>query len=136
MTSKSVKDVLVVDDDDAVRSSLRDLFQGEGYDVITARHGREAFELLAEFGAPRVILLDLMMPVMDGWQFLTRQREDPVLRHVPVVILTARSRPPLRNVTGAASVAGKPIDSDALLEIIRQYCPSHASEHSNGKDIV
>jgi CheY-like chemotaxis protein len=80
--------VLVVDDDDDIRENLVELLAGEGYEVTAAGDGRAA---LAEAGRsrPDVILLDLMMPVMSGWQFREAQLGDPALAGVPVVVLSA-----------------------------------------------
>lgn len=81
--------VLVVDDDRDVRESLRDLIEDEGYEVVAVRHGGEAQEWLLRNQPPAVILLDLMMPNMNGWQFLTwlRERQD-ALADVAVVLLS------------------------------------------------
>src|SRR2546428_350964 len=71
--------VLVVDDDLAVRESMRSVLEGEGYAVTAAENGLEALQHLRNGLRPEVILLDLLMPVMDGWQFLRELRQDPEL---------------------------------------------------------
>jgi CheY-like chemotaxis protein len=81
--------VLIVEDDDDIRETLQQVLEQEGYVVDTAAHGREALEHLHNGHRPDVILLDLMMPVMDGWQFREAQQHDPQLATIPVVILTA-----------------------------------------------
>src|SRR5688500_17713436 len=82
--------VLVVEDDEGIREALCDLLATEGFDVTSAVHGADALEKLRGNGEkPNVILLDLMMPVMDGWAFRAEQRRDPALAAIPVVVITA-----------------------------------------------
>jgi CheY-like chemotaxis protein len=81
--------ILVVDDDIDLRESMQELLELEGYTVSTAEHGRAALELLSGGHRPRLILLDLMMPVMDGAQFLTALRADPELSNMVVFLVTA-----------------------------------------------
>jgi CheY-like chemotaxis protein len=87
---KSVGRILVVEDDDDVRHSLREALRDEGYQTVEAANGVEALAYLRS-GCPRpdVILLDLMLPQMDGWQFRAIQRGDRTLSSIPVVVLTA-----------------------------------------------
>ena len=84
--------VLVVDDDDGIRHALQQVFEDEGYEVSTASNGRDALDKIEQMGLagpPCVIVLDLMMPVMDGREFLTHRTGDPSLRAVPVVVVSA-----------------------------------------------
>jgi CheY-like chemotaxis protein len=114
-------EVLVVEDDFAIRETLRELLEDEGYDVSWASNGREALELLAH-RAPRVILLDLMMPVMDGWEFRVAQQKDPALARIPVVVISADHA--LDQKVAALAVDGwlaKPFELDALLTTLRRY---------------
>src|ERR1044071_1184503 len=76
--------ILVVEDDSAIREVLTDVLESEGYQVLNAANGREAIQLLRSSTLPCLILLDLMMPVMNGWQFRDEQRQDPLLAPVPV----------------------------------------------------
>src|SRR6478752_5831532 len=88
----SVKDrslVLVVDDDLDIRETLRDVAEAEGFAVDTASDGREAMERLNKGPAPHLVLLDLMMPVMSGWEVLRAMRADRILQAVPVVVISA-----------------------------------------------
>jgi CheY-like chemotaxis protein len=87
--SQRGKRILVVEDNDAVREVLVLLLAGEGYATSEARNGREALDRLRRGPSPDLILLDLLMPVMDGHEFRRRQLEDAVLAPVPVVILSA-----------------------------------------------
>ena len=118
--------VLVVEDDRAIRSGLADLLTDEGYAALEAANGAEALALLrgaAEM--PHVILLDLMMPVMDGAAFRQHQRNDPALAAIPVVVLSAVGRAQQRAATalGAAAVLPKPPRIDDLLELLRRLAP-------------
>lgn len=109
--------VLVVDDDAYIRAGLRELLEYEGYLVATAANGAEALRELAHAGAPDVIVLDLEMPVMSGWQFCERTRSDPVLALVPVVVISAA----LVEAPSAPAVIGrleKPIDIGELLALL------------------
>src|SRR5688572_11526108 len=81
--------VLVVEDDEDIRDQLAEIITDAGYQVITARHGREALQRLAEGSDFKVILLDLMMPIMDGWEFRVTQRNDARFSHIPVILLSA-----------------------------------------------
>jgi two-component system, NtrC family, sensor kinase len=85
--------VLLVEDDPEVLESLANLLGEQGYQVATAYHGRQALEKLASAPAPDVIVLDLMMPVMNGWEFRAAQRADPALADIPVVAITADNSP-------------------------------------------
>jgi two-component system, OmpR family, response regulator CpxR len=114
-------EVLVVEDDFAIRETLRELLEDEGYDVSWASNGQEALDLLAR-RAPRVILLDLMMPVMDGWEFRLAQRRDPALARIPVVVISADHA--LDQKVAALAVDGwlaKPFELDALLTTLQRY---------------
>ena len=84
----SGRSVLIVDDDPGIRRMMSLVLAGEGYDVRTAENGRQALDLLASW-RPAVILLDLMMPVMDGWTFLAAQQADPILASIPVIVMSA-----------------------------------------------
>ena len=84
MTRKSV---LIVDDDPDIRDVLADTLESKGFDVVTAANGADALTVLCDTGVrPSVILLDLMMPVMDGYGFLERWRRDPALASIPIAI--------------------------------------------------
>lgn len=109
--------VMLVEDDDDVRVALAGVLQDEGFTVDEARHGREALERLGRSELPSLILLDLMMPVMDGWAFRAAQRADTRLAKIPVVVLTAlpdAHLPPL----DATEVLRKPLDVPRLLDTV------------------
>src|SRR5579859_5671182 len=81
--------ILVIEDNAFIRSATVRLLRKGGYTVHSARNGQDAFHYLRNHRMPRLILLDLEMPVMDGWQFRKRQQQDPILSRIPVVILSS-----------------------------------------------
>jgi CheY-like chemotaxis protein len=113
------KVVLVVDDDRDVRESLSNLLAAEGYSVLEADNGQNALELL-EGGShfPRVILLDLAMPVMDGRRFLELRAADTMLHRIPVVVVSGNS-PSGEPLDGIEAFLRKPVDAARLLRIVR-----------------
>lgn len=111
--------VLVVDDDPDILEALSEILEAEGYDVTRARNGQEALERL-EQTKPALILLDLMMPVMDGWEFARRMRERyEAARRPPIIVLSAD-----RNVStkapelGAVGFLAKPFELPDLLNMV------------------
>jgi CheY-like chemotaxis protein len=111
--------VLLVEDDEGIRESMQVFLEIEGYDVITASDGRQALRALSDGAAPGLILLDLMMPIMNGWEFAEALKRT---KHaaIPVVLLTASL-----DHSGAEQYGGvlrKPIDLDLLLETVRKWC--------------
>ena len=114
------KTILIVEDDEDVREMLATTLELEGTEVVTAANGLEAYHL-ARLHHPKLIVLDLMMPVMDGWEFRRRQRGDPQLAGVPVVVLSALDQSRAADLDGAAFLK-KPLDFDRLLELVRHYC--------------
>jgi CheY-like chemotaxis protein len=110
--------VLIVDDDPDLLEVTSFVIENEGIVVETARNGAEALALLRAGRLPGLVLLDLMMPVMNGWEFLAEVAKDPVLDAIPVVVLTAAER---TEVPGAAAVLSKPMDLGALLRVVERY---------------
>ena len=115
--------VLVVDDDPEIRESLSELLDHRGYSVLQAENGRRALDVLKAVPprTPCLVVLDLAMPVLDGHQFLKYRAEDPVLRRIPVVVVSANPRPP-QPLEGIEAYLQKPLEPDVLLEIIRRTC--------------
>jgi CheY-like chemotaxis protein len=123
--------ILIVEDDDDIREALTQILQLEGYEVREAANGREALDISAQHPTPSLILLDLMMPVMDGWQFRTEQMKDPVLSKVPVVVISADVSVHEKVASfGAASVLPKPISLDRLLRAVEAIYPPPRSSPS------
>jgi CheY-like chemotaxis protein len=110
--------ILVVEDDDDIREVLREVLQDEGYAVRTAANGRAGLDSLGSEERPGLILLDLMMPVMSGWDFLAALRENPSLRSIPVLVVSAWGEQASRS--GASGVLDKPLDLDRLMTEIAQ----------------
>ncbi|WP_242343226.1 response regulator [Anaeromyxobacter terrae] len=115
--------VLVVDDDPDILDAICDILEGEGYRVARARHGVEALERV-EAEKPAIILLDLMMPVMDGLAFAQALRERPGKAGIPIVVISADGNPQRAASVGAAGYLAKPFDIDALLAQVAQMTSS------------
>jgi CheY-like chemotaxis protein len=116
----SRKSILVVEDDQDIRESFKDFLEGEGYHVLLASNGKDALELLrSEKIYPGLVLLDLMMPVMDGKTFLQELEKDPTLRKLPVVVCTAAAEKLSFNIVGLMK---KPVDLDKVTETVVRYC--------------
>jgi CheY-like chemotaxis protein len=119
----SKSSVLVVEDDVDVREALVVFLQGEGYDVVEAEHGQEALQRLRSGPRIGLILLDLMMPVMNGWQFREAQTKDPSLAEIPVVIVTAdHGAVKKAAAAGAAGCLLKPVELGDVLDYVGRYC--------------
>lgn len=112
------KTVVLIDDEDDVRENTRDLLVACGFTVVTAANGREGLELLASVEGPCFVLLDLLMPGMDGWEFLRELDKDPILSKLPVYVCTSV---PERAPSGRP-VMRKPVDVPTLLDEIRCHC--------------
>lgn len=120
------KSVLIVEDDRDIREALEDLLKSEGYNAYSAVNGKDGLEALKTIPGPCLILLDLMMPVMNGWEFMEAKKHDVVLATLPVVIVSAlRSASALGNSNFPTAPAGylkKPVSMDSLLELVQQHC--------------
>jgi len=113
--------VLIVEDDDSAREALSDCLEMEGFSVAAARNGREALDYLHRAPPPKVILLDLYMPVMTGWEFREAQKKDAAIADIPVVVVTAFGSGMTKQID-ANVIMHKPLDLDRLLSVIRDYC--------------
>lgn len=112
--------VLVVDDDPDVREALSSILEDEGYRVASAGNGREALDWLRAGRAPCIIILDLMMPIMNGWEFLQAIRsEGGHLASLPVCVVSAYAD---RAPTDIVAVLRKPLEIDALLSVVAARC--------------
>jgi CheY-like chemotaxis protein len=115
--------ILVVEDDSDIREDLAELLRDQGYRVTTAANGIEALEHLRAELLPCLILLDLMMPVMDGWELRRQLMADERLASVPIVLLTGASDPEDHARTlSVADVMTKPIRLERLYATIERYC--------------
>ena len=114
--------VLIVDDDYSVLDAVRETLEDEGYEVSIAANGLEALKDLREGGRPCLILLDLMMPVMNGWEFRREQLSDSLLASIPTVIVTAYVGP-IPDGLGEAPKVRKPVKPEQLISLVETYCP-------------
>jgi CheY-like chemotaxis protein len=114
------KPVLIVDDDEGIRTALKISVELFGYKAYCAGNGEEALELLGTMPRPMVILLDLMMPVMDGRSFAETLGRRPGWADVPIVVLTAFAGN-AETVPNARRVLSKPFDLSTLLDSLRQF---------------
>ena len=114
--------LLLVEDDRDLREALCQLLSDSGYDVVCAENGREALEYLVGAPPPCVVLLDLMMPVMNGWEFRAEQSKNQMISDIPVVVVTADGRADLKALAlGVDDYLRKPIQIDRLLDVVGRY---------------
>ncbi len=117
------KTVFIVEDDSSIRETLQQVIEYLGFKVVTANNGQEGLEKLATIERPCLILLDLMMPVMDGWQFLQAKREQDIITTIPVVIVSAYFHARNNQLPeGVKSIIKKPVNIDMLIEQVTEYC--------------
>ena len=118
--------VLVVDDDPVIRSTVAELLVDEGYKVEQAGDGKQALQLVRQ-STPDAIVLDLMMPVLDGWAFVDQCRMVPQCADVPIVVMSAthglHETAERLHAMGVRAVVAKPFDVDALIAIVQRYAP-------------
>jgi CheY-like chemotaxis protein len=112
--------ILVVDDDEDIRLTLQQILEEEGYPALSAANGEEALDIIhREPQLPRLVLLDMMMPVMDGPRFQAKLAEDPGLAGVPVVVISAGGTSRAQTRMPAAGYLSKPVDLRTLMGTIR-----------------
>ena len=111
--------LLLVEDDASIRLALSDMLEDEGFAVTTAINGREALDTLRVSTAPDIILLDLMMPVMDGWEFRVEQRSDPMLAGIPLLAMSADLSAKARAIAADGYIR-KPIDFPEMVHKLRE----------------
>jgi len=117
--------ILVVEDDEDAREAMIALLQLKGYHAVPAGNGKEALDYLHRAPVPDLIILDLWMPVMDGWQFRRAQVKDPRLAQIPVIVVTALSD---RTDVDANEIIIKPVDVDHLLSTVSHYCKAEPTK--------
>jgi CheY-like chemotaxis protein len=126
-----VNSVLIIDDDPEVREVVREVLEAEQLRVLCASSGREALQILRAETEPCLILLDLLMPIMSGWQFRAVQAQDPVLARLPVVVMTATSS--LEDAAiHADGLLRKPVHLEELIAVVRRYCPRPSGQTGGG----
>lgn len=116
------KKVLIIDDDNRNIYALRMVLKAKGYECITATDAQTGLQLLEELPDIGVVLMDMMMPDMDGYEAIARLRENHALDHIPVIAVTAQAMVGDREkclAAGAAAYVAKPIDQDVLLDLLK-----------------
>jgi CheY-like chemotaxis protein len=120
--SKNCRKILIVEDDDDIRTTLQDILEDEGYPTAAAANGQDALDQLQCIDRPPcLILLDLMMPVMSGREFLSVLRGDDMLAPIPVVVVSAWAAE-ARGTPGVQGFIRKPVDLSLLFDVVRRYC--------------
>lgn len=118
-TAERTHTVLIVEDEEDLRELMRDALQMRGYSVVTAEEGSDALRKLEDIGRPCLILLDLLMPGMNGWDFFEQVRQRPELASVPVIVHSSAS---YRAPSGVTRVLQKPLAFERLLSVVAEYC--------------
>jgi CheY-like chemotaxis protein len=123
--------VVIVEDDQAIRETLQQAIELEGYKVRTAGNGEEALALLKELSTPCLILTDLSMPIMDGYQFIELASKTHTIALIPIVVVSASPRDAeVKVVAESGKIKGlikKPVDLDYLMKIVTEHCGPPAS---------
>ncbi|MCM2278145.1 MAG: response regulator [Oligoflexia bacterium] len=122
----SCNHLLLIEDERDIRESVREILEFEGFQVLEAANGREGLEILKKVPNPCLILLDLMMPVMDGWQFAQALSNDTNSQAVPVILVTAFAEK--ANTIPCAGVLKKPYDIDHLLSHVKRHCRGEGAD--------
>lgn len=114
------KTIFIIEDEPGIRDFLSRLLELEGYKTVTASNGHSALEMLKDMPPPDLILLDVVMPEMNGLEFMKALKEDHVLVTIPVAIVSAHDQP--EGADSAKTFIKKPVDIDALLKFIKEWC--------------
>lgn len=122
MTNPKPHTVLIVEDEEDLREMMREALESKGYSVVTAEEGQEALHKIDGIDHLCLVLLDLLMPGMNGWDFFEKMRERPELAAVPVIVhSSASSRAP----AGVTRVLQKPIMFERLISVVGEYCETN-----------
>lgn len=116
---QSIQTILVVEDDYSIRETMREALETESYHVITAENGQDGLNKLRLASKPCLVLLDMMMPIMGGREFLDAVLADAVLAPIPVLVVSASSEK--GRIQGVAEFIKKPVDLDLLLQMVAKY---------------
>jgi CheY-like chemotaxis protein len=122
--TQTARSILIVDDDSGIRGMLAAFLEAEGYQCESARNGKDALSRLRDSESPPcIILLDLNMPIMTGWEFRRQQQQDPALASIPVAVISAdRNLANQSTAIDAVEFFKKPIDLRRLLMLIEEHC--------------
>jgi CheY-like chemotaxis protein len=113
--------VLIVEDDQDVRETLGMVMESEGYEVYGAANGKDALALLKSISPPDIIITDIMMPVMTGWEFLESAAENPALASIPVIILSAAEKKESSKHPKVLAFLPKPVPVATLMALIKAH---------------
>ena len=130
--TRSAPPVLVVEDDREQRETLCAMLDLEGYGHAEAANGQEALDYLKESRAPCLVLLDLEMPLMNGWEFRVNQLADERLSHIPVVLVTANDEGQSKRFPGGEGFLCKPLKFEKLVTVLNRLC----SRKKNGPPAI
>jgi CheY-like chemotaxis protein len=122
------KSILVVEDEPSIRENLRMLLEWEGYQVFTASNGDEGLKTLRKMPKPCLILLDLLMPVLNGMEFLEAKSHEDAIAAIPVCVVSGVAEKP--DLSKASGFVKKPIELEGLLKFVRGYCGTHPTKRS------
>lgn len=128
--------VLVVDDDEDTRACVMTVLENEGYDVQGSSDGSDALRVLKGVFEPDLVLLDLMMPIMSGWELLDELAKIPRLAALPVIVFTAAGDPLPSPTKLKKPVVRKPIDVELLLSLVNEYCGVAAAGNEPPSDLL
>jgi two-component system chemotaxis response regulator CheY len=120
------RSILLIEDDSGIRDTVAECLASEGYEVAPVENGREALSWLRNTARPDLIMVDLVMPVMNGAQFIEELRGDASLRDIPVVLMTAASPSKAMPLPRADAYLAKPFDLGALLDTVERHCAAAA----------
>ncbi|HTA89896.1 MAG TPA: response regulator [Polyangiaceae bacterium] len=123
MTVSKPHTVLIVEDEEDLREMMREALEMKGYRVVTAEEGQEALAKIDSIDQLCLVLLDLLMPGMNGWDFFTKMRERPELASVPVIVHSSASG---RAPAGVTRALQKPVLFEQLISVVSEYCNASA----------
>jgi len=125
--------ILIIDDDEEIRETLSELLIDEGFEVIEAGDGVDALARLAAEAHPNLILLDLMMPNMDGWVFHSELQKDSALASIPVVVMTAAGRA-VSSTIDVPDILHKPFSLEDVMAVVSRHCERPHAAESESRD--
>ena len=131
--------VVVVEDDQGIREALQMVLESEGYEVRTANDGKEAFSLLKKLKVPCLILTDLMMPGMNGYEFIELASKTHTIASIPIVIVSSSpNESDMKVMTDSGKIKGmvkKPVNLDLLMNIVHEHCGSSPARQHTKKAV-
>jgi len=125
------RSILIVEDEDIIRENLKALLEMEGYPVFTACNGEDGLRTLRTMPRPCLVLLDLLMPIMNGMEFLEAKSHEDAIAAIPVCIVSGVAERP--DMSKASGYIKKPIEFDGLLKFIRKFCSNSDGGHAEGR---